>query len=965
MPAYEAPHQRYPLPREVSRANVTLTGVNIREGSTTAPEAGYADLPPGVGFEPKDEPLRRDINLLGRVLGEVLIEQEGRGLFETEEEVRLLCKRLRFDYDPVLDERLRGWIEGMGAGELQKIVRAFSVYFQLVNIAERYHRIRRRRQYESSRSNPPQRASVASALSRLKGEGLDARRLRKVLDSMNVGLVLTAHPTEALRRSIRHKHVRIGEILETLESTQLTWRERRSVEERLAEEITVLWQTDELRVNRPEVRQEIERTLLFFENPLISATLEAYREFEDELALQFPEGTPELGRVLEFGSWVGGDQDGNPFVRPETLSTALDLHRRLILNRHTSSVLELAEHMSQSAKLAGVSEELVRSTERDEELMPEVSEGLREGGAEEVYHRKFLLVAERLRRTLAHPESPASYRGVSEFEEDLHLVRRSLLAHGGERIAGGSLRDLIRQAEVFGFHLAKLDVRQDSSTVVRATAELVAAATGENLLEMDEEERAASLRRLIGGPEFLPVGAESISSASGAVLETFERIRHATETHSEPPIETFILSMARQASDVLCVQLLARVVGLLEVDERGRCVANHLKVTPLFESIEDLERSPDVLRRLLEDPFYRSSLSQSGDVQEIMLGYSDSGKDAGNATSNWTLYKAQGLLSFAARAYGVRLRIFHGRGGSAGRGGGPSYQAIMAQPPGTLDGSIRITEQGEVISFKYSMRGLARRNLDTVLAAVLEASADDQPEEPDPRWVEVMDDLSEKALRTYRGLVYEDDGFLDFFREVSPIRELSMLNMGSRPARRAQDPTVRSLRAIPWVFAWTQNRFLLPSWYGAGSALGAYCSEDASLEVLREMYERWPFFRTFVDFMQMTLAKSDPRIAETYTSLVSDAETRDRLWQRISEEHDACVDALLKITGNTNLLDDSPVLQRSIRLRNPYVDPLSYIQVSLLRRLRALPTDSPEHETVLNTLLLTISGISSGMLNTG
>jgi phosphoenolpyruvate carboxylase len=929
-----------------------------------APEAEYADLPPGVDFEPKDEPLRRDINLLGRVLGQVLIEQEGKGLFDTEEEVRLLCKRLRFGYDVELDERLRQRIEGMNTGELQRIVRAFSVYFQLVNIAERYHRTRRHRQYEASPDNPPQRASLASALSRLKREGLEAGTLQRVLDDLNVGLVLTAHPTEALRRSIRRKHVRIGEVLEALETTP-TWKERRRLEEKLTEEITILWQTDELRARRPEVKQEIERTLLFFENPLISATLEAYREFEDELQRRFPEDTPCLGKVLEFGSWVGGDQDGNPFVRPETLCTALGLHRGLILERHIGSVLTLAEHMSQSAKLAAASDELARSVEHDENLMSEVAERLRDDDPNEVYRRKLLLVAERLRRTLADLNSPAAYRGVSDFMEDLLVVRRSLLQHGDERIAEGALRDVIRQAEVFGFHLAKLDVRQESSRVVEAAAELVASGTGEDLLSMSEEERAPLLRRLIVDPEPLLVGTEGISKASQEVLETFERIREATENFSEPPIETFVLSMTHEASDVLCVQLLASGAGLLEVDGHGQCTANHLRVTPLFESIEDLEQAPDVLRRLLEDSFYRSSLSRSGDLQEIMLGYSDSGKDAGYVTSNWTLYKAQRLLSSVAREHGVKLQIFHGRGGSAGRGGGPSYQAIMAQPPGTVNGKIRITEQGEVVSFKYSMPGLARRNLDTVLAAVLEASADDHPAEPEPRWVEVMENFSSTACKAYRTLVYEDEGFLDFFSEASPIKEISLLNMGSRPARRMQNLSVESLRAIPWVFAWTQNRFLLPSWYGAGSALDAYVRTEDGLNVLREMYERWPFFRTLVDFVQMTLAKSDLRIAETYTSLVSNPEVRDRLWKRLSEEHASCVEALLRIIGKENLLDDSPVLQRSIRLRNPYVDPLSYIQVSLLRRLRALPEDSSKRETVLNTLLLTISGISSGMLNTG
>jgi phosphoenolpyruvate carboxylase len=954
-------------PRGAGRGNVTLRCVDIRKQIGTAPETGYADLPPGIGFEPKDEPLRRDINLLGRVLGQVLIEQEGEELFETEEEVRLLCKRLRFDYDPALDERLRRKIEVLDGEQLRQIVRAFSVYFQLVNIAERYHRIRRRRQYESSLSDPPQRASLASALTRLEREGFGAERLRRVLDGMSVGLVLTAHPTEAMRRSVRRKHVAIGEMLELLESGPLTWKERRRLEEKLAEEVTVLWQTDELRARRPEVTQEIERTLLFFENPLISATLDVYREFEDELARRFPGEAPELGRVLAFGSWVGGDQDGNPFVKPETLSAALELHRQLILNRHLSSVLWLVNHMSQSARLIGVSEELRASVARDEKSLPETAERYECLDPNELYRRKLLFVAERLRRTLEGPGTPAAYPGVRDFVEDLNSVRRSLLTHGGERTANGSLRDLIRQAEVFGSHLAKLDVRQESSRVVAAVAELLAAGTSEDLRVMTEGARASLLRRLVVDPAPLPPDHDGLSEDSREVLDTFERIRQARDAFSEPPIETFILSMAHQASDVLCVQLLARRAGLLEVNQSGRCTANHLRITPLFETIEDLDRASDVLRRLLEDPFYRSSLSRLDDLQEIMLGYSDSGKDAGYVTSNWVLYKAQGSLASVAGEHGVRLRLFHGRGGSAGRGGGPSYQAIMAQPPGTLDGRIRITEQGEVISFKYSMRGLARRNLDTVLAAVLESSAtaDCSAGRPDARWVEAMEELSDKAQKTYRALVYDDEGFLNFFSGASPIVELSMLNMGSRPARRVQDPEVESLRAIPWVFAWTQNRFLLPSWYGAGSALEDYASKDSGLNLLREMYERWPFFRTLTDFMQMTLAKSDLRIAETYVSLVDNAELRERLWRRIFDEHAACVGALLKVTGHENLLDDSPVLQRSIRLRNPYVDPLSYVQVNLLRRLRNLPEGSPEREPTLNTLLLTISGISSGMLNTG
>jgi phosphoenolpyruvate carboxylase len=754
-------------------------------------------------------------------------------------------------------------------------------------------------------------------------------------------------------------------MLESLESPVLTWREQRNIEADLAEEITLLWQTDELRVRRPEVRQEVERTLLFFEDPLISATLEAYREFEDELSRQYPENTPSLGQVLQFGSWVGGDQDGNPFVGPEMITVALGLHREVILKRHLASVLWLADHMSQSTRMIPVSAELRRSVGRDEGLMPEVAEGLGGVDPNEVYRRKLLFMAERLRRTLDPHASAAAYADATEFLLDLSTVRDSLLENGGERVADRGLRDLIRQAEVFGFHLAKLDVRQESATVVSAVAELISSSTGEDLLGMDETERAALLRGLLADPELRLPEPKNASEESRKVFETFERIRQAKEEFSRTSVETFVLSMAHHASDVLCVQLLARRAGLLEVDEEGKCSANHLRVSPLFETVDDLERAPQVLGYLLEDPFYRSSLEKGGDLQEIMLGYSDSGKDAGYITSNWTLYEAQGLLSSVARRFGVELRLFHGRGGSAGRGGGPSYQAIMAQPPGTLQGKIRITEQGEVISFKYSMRGLARRNLDTVLAAVLEASADATPREPERRWTEAMEELSTTARETYQALVYEDRDFLTYFSQASPIGELSMLNMGSRPARRVQNPTVDSLRAIPWVFAWTQNRFLLPSWYGAGTAIARYAADEGKLGLLRQMYEGWPFFRTLIDFMQMTLAKSDLRVAENYTSLVSDPEVRERLWSRIAEEHAACVDALLLITGNENLLDDSPVLQRSIRLRNPYVDPLSYVQVTLLRRLRALPEDSPNREVALNTLLLSISGVSSGMLNTG
>ncbi|QIN78819.1 phosphoenolpyruvate carboxylase [Rubrobacter marinus] len=928
--------------------------------------AEYADLPPGVGFAAKDEPLRRDINLLGRILGQVILEQEGKGLLGAEEEIRALCKSLRFAYDPELDERLRARIGRMDGGEMGRVVRAFSVYFQLVNVAERYHRVRRRRQHEADENNEPQRASLRSALGRLAGDGVGAEELGHLLEGMGLSLVLTAHPTEAQRRTIRRRHGAIAGILDDMDSGRLTARERKGARERLAEEITLLWQTDELRAERPEVEGEIQRTLLFFKDPLISATLEVYRDLEDELARLYGEEGPKVGPVLKFGSWVGGDQDGNPFVRPETMLTALGLQRELVLERHRETALSLARHLSQTIRRVGVSEELEASLRGDELLFPEASERFTREDANEPYRRKMLFVAGRLRRALESPDGsdPKGYADATELLEDLLVVRRSLHRHAGERAAEGRLKDFIRQVEVFGFHLAKLDVRQESSRIHGAVAEILSP-TGTDYAGLDEAGRADLLRRLLGEPSW-ESPPEDLSQESRDVLETFANIREAAELLSEPAVETFILSMARGASDVLAVVYLARRSGLVDIDGEGRCTGARLGVTPLFETVDDLEQAPGVLRGLLEDPMYRSFLASRGDVQEVMLGYSDSGKDAGYVTSNWTLYKAQGELAGVAREHGVGLRLFHGRGGTVGRGGGPSYDAILAQPPGTVDGRIRITEQGEVISYKYGMEGLARRNLDTVLAAVIETSAaPERGAEVKERWVRALEDLSARSREVYRSLVYEDEDFPPFFSEATPIRELSLLNIGSRPAKRIDSPDVSGLRAIPWVFAWTQNRLLLPSWYGAGTAFSEALEWDGGPELLREMYGGWPFFRTLVDFMQMTLAKSDMRIAEAYVSLVGDDGVRERIWGRVSEEHAACVRALLDITGQENLLDGSPVLQRSIRLRNPYVDPLSYIQVNLLRRLRALPEGSPERDAVAHPLLLTVSAISSGLLNTG
>ncbi len=925
----------------------------------------YADLPPGVDFGPKDEPLRRDINFLGRILGQVLIEQEGLELYQAEEDIRLMCKRLRFSYDSNRDRELWDRIEKLSPRELERVTRAFSVYFQLINIAEQYHRIRRKREHEASIDNPPQRASIQSALDRLGEENVGAEDIRRTLEQMDINLVLTAHPTEALRRSIRNKHLRIARIIEELDQDSLTWRERQNLEQRLAEEVTILWQTDELRVRRPEVIQEVRRAISFFSNPLISATTELYKVLEDELHRRFPEDEFRIGPILSFGSWVGGDQDGNPYVKPETLTNALQLHRELILRWYRDAVHDLALHLSQSVRLTGVTDELRASIAKDREELPEVTLGTAGQNPNQLYRTKMVLMAERLDRALGSPDASGAYHSSGELLEDLWIVQRSLNAYRGERAAKGQLGELVRQVEIFGFHLARLDVRQHSEKITETVAELARAMDGQDYLALDEQGRIQLLTRLLRAPATKSVPRDSLSQEAAELVETFQRLRRAQEEFGEQVVETFIISMAHHVSDVLAAQFLAHQAGLLEVDRAGRCRVNDLSVTPLFETVDDLLLAPEVLEHLLADPLYRSSLEARGNLQEIMLGYSDSGKDAGYITSNWALNQAQRRLSTVARKHGVRLRLFHGRGGTVGRGGGPSYNAILAQPAGTVQGRIRVTEQGEMISFKYSMHQLALRNLDSMVAAVLETSARDYNPEIPEAWTHIMEDVSTRAHNAYRSLVYEDENFLDFFYEASPIRELALLNMGSRPAKRVETREIESLRAIPWVFAWTQNRFLLPSWYGVGTALSATADGPQNLELFREMYREWRFFKTLIDFMQMTLAKSDMRIAEAYTALVADPNLRRRLWARILEEHSVTQRMLLQITEQQQLLDDSPGLQRSIRLRNPYVDPISYIQVSLLRRLRNLPANSRESESLTYPLLLTISGIAGGMANTG
>lgn len=818
-----------------------------------------------------EAPLRRDVRLLGEILGRVLVEQEDEGLLDEEERIRRLSRDARAGGSR---GELRRAVSELALDRQAAVLRAFGLYFQLANIAEQHHRLRRRRQYEAEGRRP--RESLADAFARLEAVGVGRDELAEAARSVSLQLVLTAHPTEATRRTILTAHLRIGRLLEELDDPTVPLSRRDEIEKALAEEVTSLWQTDEVRPQRPHVRDEIRHGLWFFEASLLDAATRLLGELRSRVP-----GTPS---PLHFGTWIGGDQDGNPEAGPEAIEEAIERARALVLGRYRADVRELAARLGLATSLVGVSDELVASIARDERELPAAAVAFGSQNAGEPYRRKLLLVWWRL--------GNEGYESPDRFAADLAIVDRSLRAHRGERIAEGMLADLRRRVELFGFHAAKLDVRLHAS-------ELVA-----------PEER---------------------------VRETFRAIERARGRHGATALDTVIVSGTTSPRDVLAA---------LELTDEP------LAVVPLFETIADLRASPEIVAALLDD----GRIVRDGRM-EVMVGYSDSGKDGGYLTAQWEIHRAQERLSALAAERGIELTIFHGRGGSAGRGGGPTHAAILAQPPGHPPGNLKITEQGETISFKYALPGLALRNLEAALAAtLLSAFPAVAGAEPPPGARETMEQLSERAHAAYRALVWDDPGFPAFFRAFTPVDELALLEIGSRPtARPGGADFMRALRAIPWVFAWTQNRCILPVWYGCGTAFAGVETDE-----LRRLYSGWAFFRSLIENLEMTLAKSSLEIAREYLALVTD----DRLFAPIAEEHERTRQAVLEIVEARDLLDRQPVIQRSVRLRNPYVDPMNAIQVELLRRYRGA-SDDEERERVRRPLLRSIAGIAAALRNTG
>jgi phosphoenolpyruvate carboxylase len=927
-----------------------------------------------------ERPLVEDIRLLGRILGDVIRDQEGVEAFNLIEQIRKLSVAFRRDADHEADRALKKLLTALSGDQTVSVIRAFTYFSHLANLAEDRHHIRRREVHE--RAGEAREGSIEVALSRLRWAGITPQTIVQTLASSFVSPVLTAHPTEVQRKSILDAERGIAQLLVARDAIRLragaaparkdalTPRELAANEAQIRSRVMQLWQTRLLRFTKLTVADEIENALSYYEATFLREIPKLYANLEAEL------GQSGIHSFLRMGQWIGGDRDGNPNVSAETLSYALQRQAEVALRHYLTEVHYLGGELSMSAMLVSCSPEMQQLAER--------SPDTNEHRGDEPYRRALTGVYARLAATLKQltggeaarhavaPQNP--YAHVREFSADLRIIDASLKTHHGAALATQRLHPLMRAAEVFGFHLATVDLRQSSDKHEEVVAELLAVARIEaNYTGLDETAKRAVLQRLLCDARPLRVLNHGYSELARSELAIFECAREMLAHYGEEAIRHYIISHTETVSDLLEVLLLQKETGLmhgtLDTDARAELI-----VVPLFETISDLRNAAAIMRGFYATPGVRALVLCSGAEQDIMLGYSDSNKDGGIFTSNWELYLAEialvelfDELGATAGTAPIRLRMFHGRGGTVGRGGGPSYQAILAQPPGTVRGQIRLTEQGEVIGSKYANPEIGRRNLETLVAATLEATLLQATKPASKDFLRTAACLSDASMTAYRALVYETPGFTEYFFESTPIREIAELNIGSRPASRKPSQKIEDLRAIPWGFSWGQCRLTLPGWYGFGSAVRALLAKPdakgrkAQLALLQKMYRQWPFFRTLLSNMDMVMAKSDLALASRYAELVTNVRLRKKVLAAIEAEWHLTADALSMITGNKQRLANNAALQRSIRHRFPYIDPLHHLQVELVRRFRAGHAD----ERVRRGIHISINGIAAGLRNTG
>jgi phosphoenolpyruvate carboxylase len=896
-----------------------------------------------IVFATPDIPLRDDVRRLGALVGDLLAEQVSTQFFDDVEQVRTRAIARRESEAPLSD--LNDALTGLPPERAEAMVRAFSTYFQVVNIAERVHRIRRRRDYQRAGTATAQPDGLQDALQKLKAQGVTLAELGEWLPRIDIEPVFTAHPTEAVRRALLEKEqLMVASLVDNLDG-QRTPGEAASDAARFRMALTASWQTTDSSPVRPTVDDEREHVGFYLVQVLYRVIPVLYESLQQALLDTYGESLP-LPRLLRFGTWVGGDMDGNPNVDAGTIRNTLDAQRQAVLGRYQKDLLQLASLLSQSTERVAVSDALQARVLHYQQLLPKVTSRPRH--ADMPYRLLNDRMRARVQATLDDAEG--GYRSPQELEDDITLILDSLHANKGDHAGGFAVRRLLWRVRTFGFHLARLDVRQESSVHGRALASVL---DGQDAWDAaDALARASRLAPFASGEQALPASTEEGGQRLDAV---FAALADARRRHGADALGSYIISMAHDRSDVLAVLALARRGGLVNDDG-----AVPLDIAPLFETVDDLQRGTDTLRDLLADPVYRAHLAARDDVQMVMLGYSDSGKDGGIAASRWGLQRAQVELLEVAAESGIRLTFFHGRGGSISRGGGKTTDAVDASPRGSIDGRLRVTEQGEVIHRKYGIRALALRSLEQSTGAVLRSSL--RPRAPEPReaqWRPVMDWVAEKSAEAYRAFVGQPD-FMQYFRQATPIDVIERLTLGSRPSRRlGQDAALTNLRAIPWVFAWSQARAVIPGWYGVGSGLQAAIDAGHGA-TLQEMARDWPFFSTFLDDIAMVLSKGDITIAEQFSRL--SGALHDRFFPQIQRELALTGKLILDITGQDELLQHDQRLALSIRLRNPYIDPISVLQVDLLRRWR---DSGGEDDDVLRALVACVNGVSQGVQNTG
>jgi phosphoenolpyruvate carboxylase len=906
--------------------------------------------------------LRDDVRLLGSLVGRVLEEQGGSYLLQQVEAIRKKAIDLRQHRSQSDDLELMEHIEQLNPATLVQLIRAFCVYFHVINVAEENHRLRVLNQYERDNPGEPRPESIGAALRSLHQHNVASEEVASFLNRLEFRPVFTAHPTETRRRTVLEHLRRLSFWVTVLDDPRLTPAERERVTDRLVEDITILWQTEELRAERPTPLQEVRNGLYFFEQSVYRVVPTIYRDLEVALARFFPDVAVPTQPIIRFGSWMGGDQDGNPAVGADVVEGTLRLHRDTVLRLYIDEVGDLLRGLSQSTTRIGQSAEVAAALESDRDSFPHLVNQACKRNPDEPYRQKLFVILERLRATRSsRPEERHSdaYASASEFVADLERLAHALEARGGRRVSKGRLSDLQWRARTFGFHFAKLDLRQESGVHDTAVAKLLGHHV--DYESLDETGRVDALTRALAEPRRgLLAEVLQLGGVVGRTAEVFDRLPTWQAFFGADACDSYVISLTHDVSDVLEVLLLAREAGVVEL--RGDGARSSLDIVPLFELIDELERCEGIVNSLFAIAPYRAQVSARGDRQEIMLGYSDSNKDGGYLTSNWGLYKAERALPAACASHGVEVLLFHGRGGAIGRGGGPTERAIMSMPREARTGRLKMTEQGEVIFSRYSNPNIARRHMEQVLHSMILAGFDRREVDGESQWIKVVSTLSEHSHRAHRGLVYEDPRFLPFFFQATPIREVSRLNIASRPASRGMLEDIKLIRAIPWVFSWTQSRVNLPGWYGLGAALSDYVdTSSGALDELRHMYRGWPFFRSLIDNAQISLATADMQIASLYAH-AAEAQGSDDVFHLIRSEYTRAVGALLAITEQAEVLENS-LLGRLISLRNPYVDPLHAAQATLLRRTRS--TNDDDAEEMQSALLQTINGIAAGLQTTG